>query len=54
MKFIAPIFLGSGIGLLISPAFVPSLALWNMFGFLPLIIGFYFTGKALDKQDIPA
>ena len=50
MKWLAPIFCGTGIGLLISPAFVPTMVGWNMLGFVFVGIGFYFTGQALGDK----
>jgi hypothetical protein len=47
-KCLAPIFLGSGIGLLISPAFVEEMIWWNNTGFLLLPIGVFFAGKMFD------
>ena len=47
LAWLAAMFNGTGIGLLISPAFVPEMALWNIVGFVFLIPGIYFTNKAL-------
>lgn len=33
-----PVLMGSGIGILISPAFIPELAEWNLLGFV-LVFG---------------
>ena len=48
-SILAPIFLGSGIGLLVTPAFVWHMIGWNMFGFLVIVPGLYFCNKALSK-----
>ena len=46
MTCLAALFNGMGIGFLISPAFVPELAVWNLLGFVFVGVGFYFTGRA--------
>jgi hypothetical protein len=47
---LAVIFCGSGIGILISPAFVPKLAIWNLLGFPSVFIGAWFISKSLGRE----
>jgi hypothetical protein len=49
MIFLAIIFTGGGIGLLISPAFVEQMVWWNMLGLPCVFIGWYFMGKVYDS-----
>ena len=44
---LAPVFIGTGLGLLISPAFVPEFHGWNLLGFIGLVIGANFADKVL-------
>ena len=50
MKWLTTIFIGTGIGLLISPAFVPEMQLYNMTGFIFVAIGWYFMGKMYNQE----
>ena len=48
------LFMGAGIGLLITPAFVYHMIGWNLFGFLVMIPGLYFINKALMECKPPS
>ena len=49
MKYLATLFTGSGIGILISPAFAPEMIIYNLIGFPLVFIGWFFLGKVYDS-----
>lgn len=49
--WLSVIFNGTGLALLISPAFMPEMIGYSPFGFVFLGIGIYFINKALEAEQ---
>lgn len=48
--FLGPVFMGSGIGVLISPAFNSAMVNWNLLGVILVGSGIHFINQAFSRR----